>query len=268
MEETKPLSFGRYLKAVRLEKAMALEEVSKETRISVRTLLFIENEEHDKLPPEVFVKGFLRAYARAVGADEDLAVQAYLSDRHPRPEPVWTDNKPERASTKRFWLRLGLSLGVLACFMALTICGVQLMRNEPEKKKLPVSPAAQNLPDEKPFNQLDTARAPDKPEVENIAEETSKEPLSTVAPVVLPEKKGVEKLYLNITAVEKTWIKVIIDGQEPKEYTLKPADKLDLEAFRGYSLLIGNAGGLKLSLNGRPVGVPGKSGQVVTLQIP
>ena len=45
-------------------------------------------------------------------------------------------------------------------------------------------------------------------------------------------------------------------------------DRLALEAELGYNLLIGNAGGLSLTLNGEPVKVLGRSGQVVTIQIP
>jgi hypothetical protein len=50
---------------------------------------------------------------------------------------------------------------------------------------------------------------------------------------------------------------------------LKPGDLLELEASSGYNLLIGNAAGVQLTLNGKPVEkFLGKSGQVVTIQIP
>ncbi len=45
----------------------------------MQTLNYIENEELYNLPEEVFVKGFLRAYAKVVGADGDEAVKLYLS---------------------------------------------------------------------------------------------------------------------------------------------------------------------------------------------
>ena len=73
------LSFGQYLQSVRLEKKISLEQVSDETRIGLGTLKLIEKEEHENLPAKVFVKGFLRAYARAIGADGEEAVQRYES---------------------------------------------------------------------------------------------------------------------------------------------------------------------------------------------
>ena len=69
------LSFGRYLKRIRLEKRIQLEEVSQETRIGIDNLLLIENQDHGRLPDEVFVKGFLRAYAQVIDADGDEAVK-------------------------------------------------------------------------------------------------------------------------------------------------------------------------------------------------
>ena len=54
------LSFGRYLQAIRLEKKISLEEVSAQTRIGLSSLSMIEQEDIERLPDEVFVKGFLR----------------------------------------------------------------------------------------------------------------------------------------------------------------------------------------------------------------
>jgi cytoskeleton protein RodZ len=73
---------------------------------------------------------------------------------------------------------------------------------------------------------------------------------------------------LNITVSEKTWLKVLVDDQEAMEYALNTGDRLDLEAAESINLLIGNAGGVQLTLNDKPYPVPGKSGQVVNVVIP
>ena len=77
-----------------------------------------------------------------------------------------------------------------------------------------------------------------------------------------------EKLSLQVTALEDTWLKVIIDDKESNEYSLKSGDRIELEAGSGYNLLIGNAAGLEILLNDTPVSVPGKRGQVVTIHLP
>ena len=68
--------------------------------------------------------------------------------------------------------------------------------------------------------------------------------------------------------MEDTWLKVIVDIDEPSEYTMHPGDRLILRAAEGFNLLVGNATGVRLTLNGKPVPVSGKKGQVVNLQIP
>jgi len=49
---------------------------------------------------------------------------------------------------------------------------------------------------------------------------------------------------------------------------LKSGDKIALNAKSHYNILIGNAGGVQLNLNGQPVQIPGRMGQVVNLTLP
>ena len=63
-------------------------------------------------------------------------------------------------------------------------------------------------------------------------------------------------------------MKVIVDGQNTKEYNLKPGDKIVVEAESKYNILIGNAGGIRMNLNDKPLPAPGKSGQVVNIELP
>ncbi|KAF5429743.1 protein of unknown function (DUF4115), partial [Candidatus Methanophagaceae archaeon] len=81
-------------------------------------------------------------------------------------------------------------------------------------------------------------------------------------------KRSEKRLLLSIIAIETTWIKVIIDGQKPKEYSLKPGDRRELEASSGFNLLVGNATGVQLLLNDKPIEILGKRGQIVNIQIP
>ena len=73
---------------------------------------------------------------------------------------------------------------------------------------------------------------------------------------------------LQITATEKTWLKVNIDKKESREFILNPGDVLEFEASQGYNLLIGNATGVQLTLDNTEVTVPGRQGQVVSLDLP
>ena len=67
-------SIGTYLRREREIRHVSLEELAQTTRIPLRNLLLIEDDRFDELPGDVFARGFLRAYARAVGADDDAIV--------------------------------------------------------------------------------------------------------------------------------------------------------------------------------------------------
>jgi len=241
----RPLSFGRYLKNVRLEKGIGLKQVSFDTRIGIDNLLAIEREDHDRLPAEVFVKGFIRSYAKAVGADADEAVRLYLSSRRLFQETARADADLIKSDIN-FWPRLLLSLTVLFCIMILSIF-IMAFIQEHDVKNESVEP---------------DVVAKTEPAVKISRTER------TSPPVPPPPAAAPEKLLLKIATVEKTWLKVIIDDQKPREYSLNPGDRLELEALSEFNLLIGNAAGVYLNVNGRDFPVAGNKGQVVTIKIP
>jgi len=72
-------SFGDKFRKERERQGVKLEDVSKSTKISVRMLRAIEEEHFDQLPGGVFNKGFIRAYAKHLGMDEEEAVASYLA---------------------------------------------------------------------------------------------------------------------------------------------------------------------------------------------
>ncbi len=71
-------SFGEKLKLQREKRNMTLEEISASTKIGTRMLQALEEEKFNQLPGGIFNKGFVRAYARMVGLDEDQTVADYL----------------------------------------------------------------------------------------------------------------------------------------------------------------------------------------------
>jgi cytoskeleton protein RodZ len=87
-------------------------------------------------------------------------------------------------------------------------------------------------------------------------------------PAAPPPVAPTEKLVLTVTALELSWLRVISDQESTREMTLQPGHTATIEARSRFQLLIGNAGGILLALNDQPVSVPGRSGQVVTLQLP
>jgi cytoskeletal protein RodZ len=72
-------AFGEKLRKQREQRGIELDAISNTTKISTRMLRALEDERFDQLPGGVFNKGFVRAYARQVGLDEEEAVADYLA---------------------------------------------------------------------------------------------------------------------------------------------------------------------------------------------
>ena len=71
--------FGDKLRQQRERRGITLDAVANTTKISTRMLKALEDEHFDQLPGGVFNKGFVRAYARQVGLDEEEAINDYLA---------------------------------------------------------------------------------------------------------------------------------------------------------------------------------------------
>ena len=74
-------SVGHRLRHERELRELSIDEVSKKTRIPRAMLENLEDDRFEQLPPDVFIRGFLRAYALAVGLDADAVVAHYSSVR-------------------------------------------------------------------------------------------------------------------------------------------------------------------------------------------
>jgi len=239
---TDTVSFGKHLRDIRVEKGLSLEDIADETKISMNVLGHIEQEILDQLPSQTVTKGFLRSYAKALNTDGEIVVQGYVSSYRGKQKAIESSERLRGADAKKSQ-RL-IFLVSLICITVLSFYA--LSTKEKRAEPVPALPAAAET--------LKTS-AETAPALETrTAQETQR---------VIPEQQ-----QLSISAVEETWLKVIIDEKPPKEYTLAPGDRLELVASSNFNILIGNAGGVRMTVNDEPVRIEGKSGQAITIQIP
>jgi len=69
--------FGSCLRRAREKRRLSLRDVAGATKIPHATLELIETGNIDALPADVFVRGFIRSYARAVGTDENEPLDGF-----------------------------------------------------------------------------------------------------------------------------------------------------------------------------------------------
>src|SRR5215467_5956587 len=78
--DTNPVGhFGDKFRKAREAKKLSYDDVSRVTKIGARMLQAIEDEHFDQLPGGVFNKGFIRAYAKHLGLNDEEAVTEYLA---------------------------------------------------------------------------------------------------------------------------------------------------------------------------------------------
>jgi cytoskeletal protein RodZ len=114
-------SLGSYLKRERELKQVSIAELAQTTRIPVRILQQLEHDDHTQLPADVFVRGFLRAYARALGLDAEHVLSRYSNGRQtPEPPPsLPAMYAPE--SGRRFGIAIALFILLFLFTLALSI---------------------------------------------------------------------------------------------------------------------------------------------------
>jgi cytoskeletal protein RodZ len=124
-EENVHETVGSTLKRQREQRQMSVAEVSRITRVPVPTLESIEADRFDDLPGEVFVRGFLRSYALAVGMLPQEALARYTASRRVAfvtPLPVASPVQPARKEARgRFGVAIAFVLLLILFTLAISI---------------------------------------------------------------------------------------------------------------------------------------------------
>ena len=134
-------SIGQYLRRIRKERNMSVEEVSRSTRIPSASLDRLENDQFDDLPGEVFVRGFLRAYARAIGvAAEDVLARYTASRRVAWVTPLPVTSPIQKTEGQRFGV--AVAFVVLLILFTLAVSIMLKPRGHDMPSNLSAAPAA------------------------------------------------------------------------------------------------------------------------------
>lgn len=109
-------SFGRYLSRQRELRGMTRAEVVRLTRLSPLTVDALEDDRFDVLPARVFVVGYLRIYASAIGMNPDEAVLRFEEWAQSNPDAASPPPAHRRRRTPRAvpWRAIGIAAGILA----------------------------------------------------------------------------------------------------------------------------------------------------------
>ena len=278
-ENRRATTFGMRLKQEREQRGITLDQISQSTKIGTRFLQALEEDHFEQLPGGIFNKGFVRAYARCVGMDEEQAVADYLTatgENQPKTEaaderpPIEVPAEPERAA--------GLPWGVLATLLFVLAFGLALWsfysRVAGPRKEPPVSSAQTNTTQNPPAAQPAQAASELKSSVRpsRLASSAAPKIASSGTPGSKPpnaaapsETAGPRELVLRINAHEDSWVSISVDGEVTTQETLAALSEKTVRARSNIIIKAGNIGALDFEFGGKPLPSQGKPGEVKTL---
>jgi cytoskeletal protein RodZ len=118
-------TLGTFLRGTRERRGVSVAELSRVTRIPARSLEAIESDRFDELPGEVFVRGFLKAYAQAISLVPADVLARYTSSKriaYVTPLPVQTPLQAAREGQgRRFGVAIAFVLLLILLSLALSI---------------------------------------------------------------------------------------------------------------------------------------------------
>lgn len=276
-------TIGDYLYRERQEQAISLDEIAVKTYIPLRLLQALELGNVERLPEPVFVQGFIRRYADAIGLDgmalakTFLPQQSFVVERKtpdlerpnivekPVVEPVHR-LREERDQAGRSNLPF-----VLLGTAAVLLIGVSLVNvfNRPQ--------AATEVQDSQPAtNQPSPITAPQP----SVAASSALSPSSlSASPSATPSAqttKPAPKAAIDVASsvqvavqlTDESWLQVITDGKVEFEGTLNKGDQKTWKAQKTLVLQSGNAGAVSVSYNQGEAKVLGAPGEVKDVTFP
>ena len=283
-------AFGDKLRREREMRGITLSEISESTKISKRWLQALESEQFDQLPGGIFNRGFVRAYARFLGINDEQAVADYIaaSNEQEPPEDKFPLEIHEKKRSdapplnpKRSFVPI--LLAIVALVLVVGGWSVWVKRKPqnttvaPQSSRSQVPAAASQssadvqaatpAPRQNDASSAPTAKSQATPDDSSDNQASPASPAKTAeSPHVSaddPKQNG--PISVVIKARRDSWISIVADGQTLWEGTLNASKERSIQADKELVLKTGNAAGIDVSYNGKPIGILGKEKEVRTI---
>ncbi|HEY8297096.1 MAG TPA: RodZ domain-containing protein [Candidatus Baltobacteraceae bacterium] len=241
------MSLGERFRTAREQRGLTLSDVAEQIRIRSVYLAAIEEENWPSIGAPVYIRGFLRTYARFLGLDPEDAVTEFNSTGGASAlTPAMAESNADQAALLNSGRNLSPLLWVASAVALALIAFVIYLFVAPPKggpRAVAVaSPAASVSP---------AGSAPAAASGLGSTPSPSPEPSALLA--------SSATLAIHLTA--PSWLRVTVDGNVSIEGTFPAGTD---KTFHGKSALVrvGNAGGVEIVVDGKPVGKLGATGDV------
>lgn len=258
-------SVGQKLRRAREAQGRTLEQINSNTRISLKNLKAIEADELSSISSAFHYRSFVRQFAQDLKLDyAELAPAIHETvGRIPAPLipgegvpavprvaalPIGRKRKTRLMySFSSFALMLVACSGIYAIWQNSKV-GLQDLQNI---RRLRFS--------------APSVRAVKPPLPQEVVPAKGAAAAKTVGPQPSSVADPSDKFTLELSATERTWLSIVADGKPSFKGILEEAETKVLEGYRSARVRTGNAGGVEVVFNGKPLGALGPRGQVRTV---
>ena len=273
--------FADELRQQREKSGLTLQQMATKTRIDLKFLEAIDQGNFSFLP-DLYVKAFVKQYAKTIGLDEDITLKKFEAAREgkefdPNPPapieevkqveipkveaPKIETIKPIEKSTSQVKSYVddhkqksdedeGKANSQL---MILGLGGVVLIIIAALVYFFVFNKSDKIIVEETPIEEVIEQGN------QRYVEEETAETITSDSSIVAASS---DSLILTFYAKETSWVFVVLDNKRTQEFTLAPNSKFSISSSREFKATVGNSGGVTLQLNNQPVDFTGRVGSV------
>jgi cytoskeletal protein RodZ len=258
---------GEELRKRRELLSLHIEEVERNTHVKAHYLDALERGAMGELPSTVQTRGMLANYATFLDLDVDAlllrfadALQARYRERNPQKparkpgQPIVANLPPMRSFIAG---DLIFGVGIVVLLVGFAIWGVsRVLEIQGQRDVQPTAPSISDILLASP-NPASYTATPTFLSVEAF-------PGQPTETIVIPTLAADVNVQVNLVAVERTYMRVIVDGEVAFEGRVVPGTAYPFEAVDQVEVLVGSGAAIRIVYNGRDMGLLGSFGQVVS----
>ena len=258
------LSVGEILRRSRMHYKLSLSDVERELHIKPPQIEAIEGDHFERLPGKVYAIGFIRSYAEYLGLDADKMVRLFkVQGKTQTEDPAL--NFPVCASESKLpsaWMVIVSTLALIGVLIAWNINTSGVIS---APKTTSVTQTA--IPDI-PERLQNAGQGGNLMKSESTPKAVSKPSNVTYGPYLSDKIKTISAAAaaegIRVHVVQNSWVEIRnAKGKTLVSRVLKAGEQYLIPKKKGMTITIGNAGGIRLSINGQDLALVGKAGEVV-----
>ncbi|MBD2091373.1 helix-turn-helix domain-containing protein [Microcoleus sp. FACHB-1515] len=267
---------GEYLRQVREQHDLTLDEMAGKTLIQVRLLKAIESGNLNPLPEPVYIRGFIKRYSEALGLNGTEIAEAFPMENPVRPvQSSWKDTPAAQLRPLHLWAAYVVLIIAAVSGLSYVISRSSFNANRPQPAATTAarpatsptsaaSPRPVTSPTAAATQPAASPTAAASPALPAASPTAAASPSPAASPAASPTNTA-QAVRVDMTLTAQSWVRVEVDGKNAFEGVLDEGTQRTWTANQAVTVRAGNAGGVSIAFNNgqaQPMGAAGSVREV------